>query len=341
MTQYDTPTTIASYVQAFASALEARGIDPQAVFADAQISIMPTSDPLKRISEAEVGRLFQSAIRATHDPSFGIAVGECMQPSNLHAIGFGLMSSSTLRDFYQRICNYYRVVSQSADFHSYDADGAAVLAATNLASTVCYETRDAWVTMMVRFIRFLYQLEINPLWIELSRPPPEGGGQAYLDYFHCPVRFGCAEDRIAMDASVMDRLLPGASPDMAQHNDQIVMEYLDKIDRKDIVNRVRGHIIEELASGTLTKQGVADKMHMSPRNLQLKLAARDTTFQDTLDSTRQNLATGYMEQSHLAITEIAYLLGFSDASNFTRAFRRWFGVSPREYRAASNMSQDY
>ena len=139
--------------------------------------------------------------------------------------------------------------------------------------------------------------------------------------------------------SLMDVPLPGASPDMAQYNDQIVMDYLEQMDRQDIVNRVRRYIIADLASGTLSKQAVADKMHMSPRNLQLKLAAEDTTFQDILDSTRQSLATGYMEQSHLAITEIAYLLGFSDASNFTRAFRRWYGVSPRNYRIERNISE--
>ena len=110
------------------------------------------------------------------------------------------------------------------------------------------------------------------------------------------------------------------------------MQYLEQMDRRDVVNRVRRHIIEGLAAGNLSKQDVANKMHMSPRNLQLKLAAEDTTFQDILDGTRRQLATGYMEQSHLAITEIAYLLGFSDASNFTRAFRRWFGMSPRDYR---------
>lgn len=340
MTQDVSHTTMASYLQAFASALEARGKDPEIVFQEAGISIQATSDPLKRISEAEVGQLFQASIKATGDPCFGIAVGERMQPGNLHALGFGLLSSLTLRDFYERICNYYHVVSQSADFRCYDDAGASILAATNVASSVCYETRDAWVTMMVRFLRFLYQQEISPLWVEMSRPPLEGGGQPYLDYFGCPVRFGCAEDRIAMDSSIMDRKLSGANPDMAQHNDEIVVQYLAQIDRRDIVNRVRRHIIADLPSGTLTKQGVADKMHMSPRNLQLKLAANDTTFQDTLDGTRQNLAAGYIEQSQLAITEIAYLLGFSDASNFTRAFRRWHGVSPRQYRVERKIGEN-
>ena len=161
MTQDVSHTTMASYLQAFASALEARGVDPQPVFDEAGISIQATSDPLKRISETEVGRLFQASVKATDDPCFGIAVGERMQPGNLHALGFGLLSSTTLRDFYERICNYYHVVSQSADFCSYDQDGESILAATNLVSTVCYETRDAWVTMIVRFLRFLYQQEIK------------------------------------------------------------------------------------------------------------------------------------------------------------------------------------
>ncbi len=339
MTQQVAQTTMASYVQAFASALEERGIDPQSVLEDAGISARASSDPLKRISEQEVGRLFQASVRATDDPAFGIAVGQRMQPGNLHALGFGLLASTTLRDFYERICNYYRVVSQSAEFRFLDKGGESILVAADVGSEVCFETRDAWVTMMVRFVRFLYQQEIDPLWIELSRPHPNKNVQLYQDYFKCPVRFSCAEDRIALDSQVMDRPLPGASPDMAQYNDQIVMQYLEQMDRNDIVNRVRRHIIEDLASGRLTKQGVADKMHMSPRNLQLKLAADNTTFQEILDGTRQSLASGYMQQSHLTITEIAYLLGFSDASNYTRAFRRWFGVSPRKYRTDRDINE--
>ncbi|MGI9287869.1 MAG: helix-turn-helix domain-containing protein, partial [Pseudomonadales bacterium] len=60
--------------------------------------------------------------------------------------------------------------------------------------------------------------------------------------------------------------------------------------------------------------------------------AKDTSFQEILDTTRQSLALGYMEQSNISITEAAYLLGFSDVSNFTRAFKRWTGKSPRDFR---------
>ena len=335
----DSATTVASYTQAFASALEAAGVVPQEIFSEVGVGVQVTSDPLRRISNAEVSRLFQASVRATGNPCFGIEVGERMQPGNLHALGFAMLASVTLRDFYNRVCNYYRVVSRNADFEQEEVDGAAVLVARNLAVSVCNETQDAWVTMMVRFLRFLYQQEMNPLWIALCRPVPAGGEEPFLNYFQCPVRFDCDELRIAIDSKIMDRELPGGSADLAQHNDQIVMKYLEKMEHKDVVNRVRRLITDELSSGMLSKQGVAEKMNMSARNLQLKLAEQNTTFQETLDGTRQNLASGYIEQSHLAITEIAYLLGFSDASNFTRAFRRWHGVSPSDYRAQRNISE--
>jgi AraC-like DNA-binding protein len=71
---------------------------------------------------------------------------------------------------------------------------------------------------------------------------------------------------------------------------------------------------------------------MSPRNLQFKVAAQGTSYQEVLDTTRKDLALAYIEQRRLAITEIAYLLGFTDSANFTRAFRRWTGKSPSEFR---------
>ena len=77
---------------------------------------------------------------------------------------------------------------------------------------------------------------------------------------------------------------------------------------------------------------------MSSRSLQMKLAEKGTSFQEILDSTRHSLALGYMEQSAISITEAAYLLGFSDVSNFTRAFKRWTGKSPRDFRQSLGLN---
>jgi len=332
MAQHDGGTAIASYEQAFVSALKQCGLEPTEVFRKAGVLLQASADPLVRISNDDVSRLFRESIKATNDHYFGIAVGKKLKPVNLHAVGFGLLASSSIRDFYQRICNYYRVISQNADFQHYDEGNAAILVATNVKESICHESGDAFVVMIVQFLRQLYQEDLNPLWVELHRPCPVQGDQPYLDFFKCPVKFDCSDFRIAVDSDIVDAPLLGASKELAQSNDDIAMRYLEKLDREDIVNRVRRIVVEELASGTLTKQRTADKLHMSPRNLQSKLADQDTTFREILDQTRYRLATGYIEQSHLSLTEIAYILGFSDAANFTRAFKRWTDHSPSHYR---------
>ena len=325
-------SAIGSYAHAIAAALESRGIEPREVFQEAGVDFKLSSDPLLRLKNEEIGRLFAFATKLTADPYFGIQVGKMLQPTNLHALGYGLMASSTLRDFCQRVENYFKLVSRSADFCHYEEGNVNVLEARNMASDVCHESQDAYVVFMLRFMRVLYQKPLDPVWVEMLRPCPKEGSQPYLDYFNCPTKFDCEILRIAIDSSVMDDELHGANPELALQNDEVVIRYLQEMDKSDIVNWVRGLVIKNLSSGTLSKTSIASQLHMSPRNLQFKLAAQDTSYQKILDTTRRELALAYIEQRRLAITEIAYLLGFTDSANFTRAFRRWTGKSPSEFR---------
>lgn len=313
-------------------ALQQKGVAPAAVFAEANVPLPNSADPMQRILPRDAGRLFDSAIRATGDPYIGIHVGLLTLPSSLHALGFGLLSSRTLDDFCQRINSYWRIVSQNASFKYITLDRESVLLATDIIEDVCYATQDVWVVYMVKLMRQLYQRELNPLRIDLMRPVPDAGKQPYLDFFKCPVRFGRREIRICIDNAVMYEHLPGASRELARYNDDIVSNYLVMLDKQDLINRVRNQIISQLATGTVGINTIAEDLHMSPRSLQQKLAALNNSFQGVLDGVRRSMALGYIEQSHLTITEISYLLGFAEASNFTRAFKRWTSKSPSEYR---------
>ena len=326
------PTTIAAYAFAIASALQQRGIDPGPVFKKCGIALQTTTDPMLRLSNSEISCLFRQSVIASGDPAFGLRVGEILHPGNLHAIGYALMSSTTIRDFAQRLCNYYRIVSQSAKFCIEETQDAFLLVTEVAGEDICWETHDAFSVLMVRFMRFICSPDFKPLRAELMRPHPGDYLQNYIDYFRCEISFDNPKIVIAIAPDIVDTPLPGASKELAQLHDKTSMQYLQRLERQDIINSVRKIIVEELASGAITKQQVADKLCISPRSLQMKLASKNQSFQEILDSTRQSLALGYMEQSALSITEAAYLLGFSDVSNFTRAFKRWTGKSPREFR---------
>lgn len=147
--------------------------------------------------------------------------------------------------------------------------------------------------------------------------------------------FGQETLGLYFDLNTLRDPLAGASRELAQHNDQIVMQYLEKLNRDDIVNRVRAHIVTGLSGGNFSRVAIAASVNMSASTLQVKLARAGQSFQQMLDETRHELALGYIEQSRLLITEIAFMLGFSDLSNFIRAFKRWTGKSPTEFRSGN------
>jgi AraC-like DNA-binding protein len=326
------PSTIAAYAFAIATALEQRGVDPQRIFDACDVPLQTTTDPMLRLTNKEISKLFKASVEATSDPAFGLLVGESMHPGNLHALGYALMASISLRDFCQRLQNYYTIVSQSAQIRTEETADEFLLITKVVAPDICWETHDAYNALMVRFIRFIYSPAFSPMRIELMRPEPQRNVQEYRDYFKCEICFDSPEVVIVISPDILDTPLPGASRELAHMHDQTTMQYLKRTEKQDIINRVRTMIVEELSSSAITKQRVADKLCMSSRSLQMKLAAKDTSFQEILDSTRHSLALGYLEQSAISVTEAAYLLGFSDVSNFTRAFKRWTGKAPRDFR---------
>lgn len=91
-------------------------------------------------------------------------------------------------------------------------------------------------------------------------------------------------------------------------------------------------IIEFLPTGDCNRDKVAKALFMSPTTLQLGLSQRGTNFQQLLDDTRKELASGYLRQAARSVIEITFLRGFTDTSNFTRAFKRWTGFSPTDFR---------
>ena len=92
-------------------------------------------------------------------------------------------------------------------------------------------------------------------------------------------------------------------------------------------------ITEELQGGDASLAKIARRVAMSPRTLQRRLELEGTSFAEVLDQTRRHCAQLYVKEPNLAMTEIAYLLGFSEPSAFTRAFQRWYGVAPTQFRS--------
>jgi AraC-like DNA-binding protein len=329
--QAHSATVIAGYGLIIAKALDYSGVDSRQVFATAGINEALRNDPLKRLSLATISRLYRKCVEVTGDPYFGLTVAKLMQPSTLHALGYGLLASATLMDFCTRVQRYFRLVSQNARVDIV-LRGAEVHFSTVPLVDVCPESQDAWLGTLHRMIRLLHRDDFHPIAVELAHAMPDPGDEPYAEFFGAPARFGCHGVTLILARDDMNVALQGACPELAQLNDNLAENYIAKLDRADVVTNVRARIVELLPSGECSRSKVAAALCMSTSTLQQRLIERGTSFHALLNEIRHELASSYLRQSGISVTEITFLLGFADVSNFTRAFKRWTGRSPTRFR---------
>lgn len=324
-------TTIASYTLAIARALEASGIDSKRIFHAVGIPLGLTSDPMTRLPTTTMTRLYRACVDVTNNPYFGLTVARYIHLTHLHALGYALAASGTLMDLCRRLERYFRLASQVANVSVVEVDDQVLLRFVYLVE-LSSETEDAFFGFLIHTMRLLYKQDFNPLRLEMHRPMPHEGAAPYMELFRAPVIFSQVDGLLVFDKVDLLQTLSGSCPELAQVNDNIIISYLARLDKSDVITGVTQKIIEFLPDGDCTRDKVASALCMSPTKLQLKLSQRGTHFQQLLDDTRKELACSYLRQASRPVTEITFLLGFSDTSNFTRAFKRWTGLSPTDFR---------
>jgi AraC-like DNA-binding protein len=169
--------------------------------------------------------------------------------------------------------------------------------------------------------------------VTFRRAAPADTGP-YQAFFRCPVAFGADANRLLIGVAEADHALPTGNRDVAALHDRVLVEQLARLDKKDVMARFRASVLERMTSGDLSEENLARDLHMSRRSLQRRLAEAEATYQSLVDETRRDMALRYLADPDKSATDIAFLLGYSQQSAFTRAFRRWTGNSPSAYRSS-------
>ena len=131
---------------------------------------------------------------------------------------------------------------------------------------------------------------------------------------------------------MLDDPLPGGNAELARHSEQLVFNYLKTFTEVELVNAARMSLFELLPRGDFSLSSLASSLEMQEEDVSSQLKASGTSYQQLLGDTRRELAEEYIVRADLSVNEIAYMLGFSDCSNFARSFRRWTGKSPSDFR---------
>lgn len=312
--------------------LEAYGHDPEPLYRD--VGIHP--DLLKksgaRIQYASVNKLWRKAAEIIDDPCFGLQAAKYWHPSYLYALGYAWLTSHTLREALNRFVRYLRIVSEASSLIlEDDSDGLTLRVDLQSAGMRVPAQIDMFMAINIHMCRLNYGENLKPLSVNFVHPEPSCS-KKYFDLFKSPVHFSSSRDSISFSLAEVDQHLLGANPHLARINDQLLINYLAKLNKEDIIHRAKASIIEMMPSGGVADEKVAQKLNMSVRSFQRKLNDAGTTFRKISDATRKELALNYVRDQDIELFEIAFLLGFSEQSAFSRAFKRWTGNSPSEIR---------
>jgi AraC-like DNA-binding protein len=175
-------------------------------------------------------------------------------------------------------------------------------------------------------------VELKPREIHFRHARPEMTFE-HERILRSPLKFSQPDNRIVLDALVLKLPVRGADPQLGQVLERILEATLETLpDPNDFIQTVRCRISEIISFGEPTLDSVAERMALSGRTLQRRLEGEGTTWQAVLDSLRKELALKYVMDSGVSSSSIAFLLGYGEVTSFNRAFRRWTGMPPGEYR---------
>ena len=315
--------------------LEGYGINPESLFREHGIDPELMYDSGARVSIEQFQKLDVKAAELSGDECYGLKGAEYFRPAHLGALGFAWLASSTLRTAFERLSRYARVINEKLTVTLAEDDDRLYRITVDAKLPLLQQRirEDGQMAALIKFCRIIAGKDFVPSKVQFRHAEPRNSAP-YFALFQCPVEFSADTTSMLMPLDMVDRRLTGSNDQLAKLNEHIVVKYLAHSEKNDIVNRVKTAIIDGLGSGGVTEASVADNLHMTPRNIHRKLQKENTSFKTLMTEIRRELAQQYIQDRSKTLTEISFLLGFSEVSSFSRAYKGWTGQPPSEARQA-------
>jgi len=315
--------------------LRSLGEDPTEVLAEVGVDLELFDNPNNQISYLARGRLVEHCARRTACPHFGLLVG---QKSGLASFGFvGLLAkySPDVGSALRSLVRYMHLHVRGATTTLAVDSGLAVL------EYQIYQTRALGndqvgagaVAVAFNFVRDLCGNDWEPVEVRFAHRKPEDMAP-FRRFFQTPLRFDAGQYAVVFDATWLNHRLPDTNPELI-HLLQQEINKLEVRQEDNFLEQVRSLLRTTLVTGHSSADQVAELFSMNRRTLNRHLNALGTNFQKVADEIRFEIARQLLEDSAMEIVQIASLLGYSNASAFTRAFRRWSSTTPAGWRVTA------
>ncbi len=328
-------TKLASIQLVLWNILEEYNHDPVAVFHKVQLDPSLMHQAGARYPLGKISALWEEMERVIEDPCFGLLAAKKWHPTHFGVLGYALLMSTCLRTTLDRLIRFHQVISDArfAVMCEDKVNNSIIFDLTNSDEAQYSLAReDAAIAWIISVLKVNFQRPLYPLSISFRHSRPEKCAGRYYELFQAPVSFDAPVSRIELSLQDADRILPSGNEEMLATKEHVMSQYLTAKQDSSLVERVKKIIVEHLPSGDATVERTASELFFSTRKLQRLLREEGTTFITLLNETRKNIAKDYVRDKRLDLAEIAFLLGFSEQSTFSRSFKRWTGESPSRYR---------
>ena len=308
------------------------GVDPDCLLRELAIDPKLVDDPEARIPFRKYAAMFEEAAKRSGDDCFGLHLGAKAEPQMFDVLGYAVMSCPTLEAALQTACRYARVRNDGAERRLEVEDDVAHLLFPTVGPRQVTEDVGAYLSRVVQIIT---SAEWYPIEVRFEHPSPTNC-EEHRRFFGCPVLFDQECNALVFDAALLKDKLATADERLRRIMVRVIERTLRELPAPDeFLHKVRQLVVNNLPHGKISIANVARRLGMSSRTLQRRFAEAGMTYDRLLDQTRFGLSKSYLRQPRLTVSEIAFLLGYTDISAFTRAFVRWSGLTPGQFRRAS------
>lgn len=270
--------------------------------------------------------------RVYNKPYIGLEVGAYIQPSHCGVLGYLSLSCEYLAEALQRFERFQRLLYEGNEA-STQIEGDEVV--FSWPFDYGYSTRESDETLISSLAYYVRMLvgddELKPTKVGFVHPKPDDV-LPYRTLLGCEVVFSCKNTFVSFPVSMLTLKVEKADPALRALLDQQAHALLNVLPNGDhFEQQFYGFLLRAMQDGKPTIEEVAGYLKMSARTLHRRLEERGLLFKPLLKKTRAQLAKQYLKEGRLTLSEIALLLGYSEQSAFTRAFKQWAGQTPLKY----------
>lgn len=313
-----------------------RGLDMESMCRILDASPELLRDPDARLSLRRCYELWAHLGRRLNEPDLPLQVVARKRVEHLRILGFLVLTSRDAWEVMARAVRHGALLRTPGAWSVQRSRSSARIVWSSppdqpeLGYRLCNEAATA---MFLRSMRLLAGDDFAAKRASFAHPAPEDT-KDHDAFFGCAVEFTGAYTGFEVDHTAIERIAPPIpNPALAQFLSEQAEAIVARLKASSgVVGQVRAVLVNKLLEGACDMPTVARGLDSHPRTLRRRLKAEGTSFQALLEDTRREQAAELLGRQSLSITEVALLLGFSETSAFARAFRRWFGVSPRDFR---------